>query len=384
MSTPLLAPGVLVPARRPLPAGRGISRRPGGERLLDLPDVVPLPDLARPGGPASWAEVRVAWNPGGLAVAFEVSTRPGRSPPSRRPARGLDGVQVWVDTRDTRNVHRATRFCHRFAATLVPGSGRAPGGRGRPEADRPGDRRRPDVPGPARSGPGRADPLGLAARAVLPGRGPPRLRPRDQPPARLRLSGDRPRPRATSSSGSAASSRSARTRASGRRWTLRRLIDASARRIPSDEPPTPTPRSLPSDRIRWPMSTRPTPTVRRRTPRSTPRWTRPPRRADRSPPSRGLVQAAVGRRPRRRARGRDGGLRRLGLRRQQPGRLPRDGPGRRHGPKRRPRPGDPPGPADGQGHRRPGQERLRRPRRQERGRRPGRAVRRATSPSPAT
>ena len=34
---------------------------------------------------------------------------------------GVDGVQVWIDTRDTRNVHRAPRVCPRFAATITPG-----------------------------------------------------------------------------------------------------------------------------------------------------------------------------------------------------------------------------------------------------------------------
>jgi hypothetical protein len=30
-------------------------------------------------------------------------------------------VQLWIDTRDTRNIHRASRFCHWFSAALVPG-----------------------------------------------------------------------------------------------------------------------------------------------------------------------------------------------------------------------------------------------------------------------
>src|SRR6202041_2747200 len=34
-------------------------------------------------------------------------------------------VQLWVDTRDTRDVSRATRFCHRFTAPLrLRGTGR--------------------------------------------------------------------------------------------------------------------------------------------------------------------------------------------------------------------------------------------------------------------
>jgi hypothetical protein len=32
-----------------------------------------------------------------------------------------DGVQLWIDTRDVHNVHRAGRFCHRFI--FLPGGG---------------------------------------------------------------------------------------------------------------------------------------------------------------------------------------------------------------------------------------------------------------------
>ena len=32
-----------------------------------------------------------------------------------------DGLHVWIDTRDTHNIHRAGRFCHRFA--LLPAGG---------------------------------------------------------------------------------------------------------------------------------------------------------------------------------------------------------------------------------------------------------------------
>lgn len=93
--------------------------RPGG-RLLDLPESCALPDTAALEGAPSWAEVRAAWNPGGLAVAVEVKGKSG--PVTKEPLGGAagEGVQLWVDTRDTRTVHRATRFCHRFSLTLKP------------------------------------------------------------------------------------------------------------------------------------------------------------------------------------------------------------------------------------------------------------------------
>jgi hypothetical protein len=86
--------------------------------LLDLPDSCTLPDLSSLEGRASWASVRVAWNAEGLAIAV-LAQRPGtKSTLADRPE-GFADVNLWIDTRDTRNVSRATRFCHRFAAHLT-------------------------------------------------------------------------------------------------------------------------------------------------------------------------------------------------------------------------------------------------------------------------
>ena len=123
MSTPLLPQAfwfrvaVLCPKVDDIPRAKG--------RLLDLPEACLLPDLGALEGRPSWARVRVGHNASGLGVAFEVSDKAGPISPEPERASGVDGVQVWIDTRDTRNVHRATRFCHRFAASLVPGSGRS-------------------------------------------------------------------------------------------------------------------------------------------------------------------------------------------------------------------------------------------------------------------
>jgi hypothetical protein len=96
--------------------------RPSG-RLLDLPASCALPETTRLDGRVPTADLRVAWNPRGLAIAVEAKAGPIASDPFR--PEGSDGLQVWVDTRDTRDVHRATRFCHRFTATLArPGRGK--------------------------------------------------------------------------------------------------------------------------------------------------------------------------------------------------------------------------------------------------------------------
>ncbi|HWC88656.1 MAG TPA: sugar-binding protein [Pirellulales bacterium] len=78
-----------------------------------------LPDFGQLDGVAPLGDVRVAWSEEGLALAIEV--RGKRQPPWCRESRpdDSDGVRVWIDTRDTHNIHRASRFCHQFI--FMPG-----------------------------------------------------------------------------------------------------------------------------------------------------------------------------------------------------------------------------------------------------------------------
>ena len=82
-----------------------------------------LPCFAELEGRPSYAEVRLGWNEKGLIV--NVLVRGKQQPVWCRDSRieDSDGVQLWIDTRNTQNIHRAGRFCHRFA--LLPiGAGR--------------------------------------------------------------------------------------------------------------------------------------------------------------------------------------------------------------------------------------------------------------------
>ncbi len=87
--------------------------------LLDLPAVCTLPDLAALDGRTSWASVRVGWNPQGLGIAVLAVGRAGQATSELERPEGFADVDFWIDTRDTRNVSRATRFCHRFSAHLT-------------------------------------------------------------------------------------------------------------------------------------------------------------------------------------------------------------------------------------------------------------------------
>jgi len=80
-----------------------------------------VPQLAELDSERSLADVRMAWSPEG--VAWWVRVEGKRQLPWCRESRldESDGLQVWVDTRATTNVHRASRFCHRF--TFLPRGG---------------------------------------------------------------------------------------------------------------------------------------------------------------------------------------------------------------------------------------------------------------------
>ncbi len=86
----------------------GIPRTGTKARLLDLDPICALPETSRLDGKEPWADVRVAWNPSGLAVQVESGSPLAPGALTERPE-GMDGLQVWVDTRDTRDVSRATR-----------------------------------------------------------------------------------------------------------------------------------------------------------------------------------------------------------------------------------------------------------------------------------
>lgn len=98
----------------------GVPRAAGRRGILDLPPEYGLPALARLDGREPWAELRVAWNAEGLAISACVSGKSSAVAYDASRPDVVDGIHVWVDTRDTRDMHRASRFCHRFTFDLVP------------------------------------------------------------------------------------------------------------------------------------------------------------------------------------------------------------------------------------------------------------------------
>lgn len=127
ISNTLLAPRFLfrfaVPVRRADPIWpHGGAALDDSYRLMNLAELDAGTQFAEP----QFADVRMAWSPEGIALTVTVTGK--QQVPWCRESRleDSDGLQVWIDTRATHNIHRASKFCHRFAF-LPTGGGR--GGR---------------------------------------------------------------------------------------------------------------------------------------------------------------------------------------------------------------------------------------------------------------
>ncbi len=82
-----------------------------------------LPGFGHLSGQPVFADLRAAWNQEGLVFTLRVSGK--KQVPWCREQRieDSDGLRIWIDTRDTRSIHRASRFCHQFA--FLPSGGDA-------------------------------------------------------------------------------------------------------------------------------------------------------------------------------------------------------------------------------------------------------------------
>ena len=116
---------------------RQLSKPPSTTgRLFELPIRYELPSLADLDGKPDFARVKMAWNADGIGLSILVDGK--TRPPKFSPGELLlsDRMQIWIDTRNTQNVHRATKFCHSFVLMPVGGGAKRnqPGVRALPVA----------------------------------------------------------------------------------------------------------------------------------------------------------------------------------------------------------------------------------------------------------
>src|SRR5262245_57294456 len=84
------------------------------DHLVELPEAARLRNFADLDGLMNFANVRLAWNEFGLAVQVEVKGKEQPAVGDSDKPKSSDGLSLWLDTRDARASHRASRFCHNF------------------------------------------------------------------------------------------------------------------------------------------------------------------------------------------------------------------------------------------------------------------------------
>ena len=84
------------------------------QKALDLPAGYRLPELGAINNDQPFAQLRSAWSETGIYFWMKVSGKRQSLWCRRTQLLESDGLQIWLDTRDTKNVSRASRFCHWF------------------------------------------------------------------------------------------------------------------------------------------------------------------------------------------------------------------------------------------------------------------------------
>src|SRR5262249_1839383 len=85
-----------------------------GDDLLDLPEECRIDNFAAMDGLRNFADLRLAWNEGGLALQVDVTGKDQLPMGDAARPRQSDGVSGWIDARDAGTSHRASRYCHLF------------------------------------------------------------------------------------------------------------------------------------------------------------------------------------------------------------------------------------------------------------------------------
>lgn len=93
----------------------------GGDDLLDLPESCRIDSFGALDDQHDFADVRLAWNEQGLALQVEVRGKDQVPVGDAARPHLADGLTLWLDTRDARASHRASRFCQQFHFLPVGG-----------------------------------------------------------------------------------------------------------------------------------------------------------------------------------------------------------------------------------------------------------------------
>jgi hypothetical protein len=87
-----------------------LTEKPKG--LFELPVACRLPALSDFEGQKSFGDLRIGWMEDGLYLSLLVTGKKQSLWCRETQLHESDGLQIWIDTRATHNVHRASKFCH--------------------------------------------------------------------------------------------------------------------------------------------------------------------------------------------------------------------------------------------------------------------------------
>ena len=113
----VVPPSLLCDFQLSVPECSAPSRKKSG-RLLNLNDRHEIFFPSQLNAQSSWASLRIGWNSIGLGLSLNVSGKQQKPAGSSDSPELSDRLAVWIDTRPSGQVHRATQYCHSFG--LLP------------------------------------------------------------------------------------------------------------------------------------------------------------------------------------------------------------------------------------------------------------------------
>ena len=82
---------------------------------VELDEKFMIPNFhAELGEGPNYADLRMAWNDDGLLISLRTAGKNRDPECDESKARGSDSLMLLIDTRNTKTIHRANRFCHQF------------------------------------------------------------------------------------------------------------------------------------------------------------------------------------------------------------------------------------------------------------------------------
>ena len=91
------------------------------KKEMELPARNIMPSFGELEDRPVFSDFRLGWNPDGFALSLRVMGKKTSAWCRTTRMEDSDGLRIWFDTRDTGNIHRASRFCHEFM--LMPEGG---------------------------------------------------------------------------------------------------------------------------------------------------------------------------------------------------------------------------------------------------------------------